>query len=86
DWLHQRGGQTHGIALSRLVELLFEYLTIELGQAAEAVAPILSRDYQRGGRTDTPHVLRPHLQSTSSGSDGTSLKRVPKRQARHLGN
>ncbi len=83
-WLFAREGHSHGIALSRLVELLFEYLTTQRGLAAELVAASLWRDYQRGGRNDKPHCLRPYIgerqllhPSVSSKSDA-----IPKRQAR----
>ncbi len=84
-WLFARAGQAHGIALSRLVELLFEYLTTERGLAPEYVAAALWRDYQRGGRSDKPHVLRPFITepppATSASKDRTATG--PKRQGRH---
>ena len=84
-WLFAQAGQAHGIALSRLVELLFEYLTTERGLAPEYVAAALWRDYQRGGRSDKPHVLRPFITepppATSASKDRTATG--PKRQGRH---
>ncbi len=84
-WLFAREGHAHGIALSRLVELLFEYLTTERGLVPSNVAAVLWRDYQRGGRSDKPHCLRPFITepppaisvSTNRGGSG------PKRQGRH---
>ena len=84
-WLFTRAGQAHGIALSRLVELLFEYLTTERGLVPTHVAAVLWRDYQRGGRSDKPHCLRPFITEpppaintpTDRGGSG------PKRQGRH---
>ncbi|HVY70339.1 MAG TPA: radical SAM protein, partial [Verrucomicrobiae bacterium] len=58
EWLHQQVGKRHGIALARLMELLFEYLTRELRQEPEAVATVLWRDYRRGGRRDKPGFLK----------------------------
>jgi radical SAM superfamily enzyme YgiQ (UPF0313 family) len=83
EWLHGRVGRTDGIALVRLMELLFEFLTCELNREPRAVAEVLWRDYQRGGRRDKPNFLRDFL------PDGkTRLTRrkpaSPKRQARHL--
>ncbi len=84
-WLFARAGQAHGIALSRLVELLFEYLTTERGFTQEHVAAALWRDYQRGGRNDKPHCLRPFITepppATSASKDRTATG--PKRQGRH---
>lgn len=84
-WLFAREGQTHGIALVRWVELLVEYLTTQRGLAAELVAAALWRDYQRGGRSDKPHCLRPYLSDAHSPNSESSRCRdvFPKRQARH---
>jgi radical SAM superfamily enzyme YgiQ (UPF0313 family) len=83
NWLHGAIGRSHGIALTRLAELLFNYLTQTLNQPALPLAQILQRDYQRGGRSDKPPFLRPWL-----GPDEVSGTRSPapaslKRQARH---
>ena len=84
-WLFVREGHAHGIALGRLVELLFEYLTTQRGQSAELVATALWRDYQRGGRSDKPHCLRPYISETNTRVSRPSSKpdALPQRQARH---
>src|SRR5206468_11208581 len=51
DWLHARVGCHSGIALPRLVALLFEFLTRELGLAPSPIARALWFDYRRGGRS-----------------------------------
>ncbi|HUA67494.1 MAG TPA: DUF4080 domain-containing protein [Candidatus Saccharimonadales bacterium] len=85
EWLYTRTGRTDSIALARLMELLFEFLTGELGMDAQPVAEALWRDYQRGGRHDKPSFLKKFLPA-----DGmmVSLRKtktsLPKRQARHL--
>jgi hypothetical protein len=83
DWLYGRVNRTDSIALARLAELLFGYLTGELKVDEAAVALGLSRDYQRTGRRDPPECVRPFL-----GRNGTAgpprRKTAPKRQARHL--
>jgi hypothetical protein len=61
DWLHARTRRTDGIALVRLMELLFEFLTGELKLDAKPVAETLWRDYQRGGRHDKPGFLKDFL-------------------------
>ncbi|HUB87810.1 MAG TPA: DUF4080 domain-containing protein, partial [Verrucomicrobiae bacterium] len=58
DWLHARTNRTDGIALMRLMELLFEFLTGELKLNPRPVAETLWRDYQRGGRHDKPAFLK----------------------------
>jgi radical SAM superfamily enzyme YgiQ (UPF0313 family) len=84
DWLFQRLGRQHGIALNKMVELLFGYLTQEMGQSPAEAARLLVEDLQRTGRTDLPPCLKeffadepmPHPTNTIAG---------PKRQRRHHG-
>ncbi|HTL59953.1 MAG TPA: DUF4080 domain-containing protein [Candidatus Limnocylindrales bacterium] len=84
EWLHLRTRRSDGIALVRLMELLFEYLTRELEHNQNLVTEILARDYQRGGRRDTPVFLR-NCQKTQPPASLPSGKAplVLKRQARH---
>jgi radical SAM superfamily enzyme YgiQ (UPF0313 family) len=83
DWLWGRISRTHGIALTRLSELLFDFLTEELRQNPKEVAGVLRADYERTGRFDLPPFLRdllpgaPRLPRSRAGSE------IPKRQARH---
>src|SRR5205823_799135 len=64
DWLWDRVGRTDGIALLRLMKLLFEFLTTELKRDSEQVAAAMWRDYQRGGRLDRPEFLKSFLPAT----------------------
>ena len=84
-WIFDQERKSHGIPLGRLVELMFLYLTTVKGLLPSDVAATLLRDYQRGGRSDKPHCLRPfidaavpNVQKSTSSVDG-----APKRQARH---
>ena len=82
-WLFDQEGLAAGISLGRLVERMFEFLTAELGLTAERVAETLWRDYQRGGRSDKPHCLRPYIGAMPPQSaPATRLESIPKRQAR----
>jgi hypothetical protein len=84
DWLHARTNRTDGIALMRLMELLFEFLTAELHLNPKPVAETLWRDYRRCGRHDKPGFLKAFLSEENAvplRKPGTAL---PKRQARHL--
>lgn len=83
DWLYAESGRHHGIALTRLCEMLFRYLTVELRQDAAALAPVMLGDYQRGGRDDVPSCLRPHLPAAAPVRRTTHAD-APARQARHL--
>ncbi len=83
DWIYERTGRRHAIALSDLAERLFEFLTIERKQSPEETAQVLWRDYQKGGRSDRPIFLRPYLpevQPSRREKSATPLKR----QSRHL--
>ncbi len=84
EWLHHRMGRTHAIALERLSESLFEYLRKVLGQSAEEVSAKLWRDYQRGGRTEPPPFLRPHLSKETLAAAALQRKIGLKRQTRRL--
>ena len=84
-WLHEQIGRTDSIALARLMELLFAFLTTELELPAQIVAETLWRDYQKPGRRDKPAFLAKAL--PSGGSRRIMLpssKLLPKRQARHV--
>jgi hypothetical protein len=85
EWLHERVGRTDSIALVRLMELLFQFLTGELQLERRNVAEALWSDYRRGGRQDKPSFLRQFL---PAGNPRTALSKgregVPKRQRRHL--
>ena len=82
DWLYCQIGRTDQIALPRLMELLFDYLTAERGLEAEGVAESLWRDYRRGGHRNPPGFLRPHLDSSLLAGPTGSIP-GPRRQARH---
>jgi hypothetical protein len=85
DWLHARTRRTDSIALSRLAELLFEFLTSELKLDARSTAEIMWCDYRRGGRHDVPGFLKKHLAIDEVAPRVRQTKpSLPKRQARHL--
>jgi len=84
EWLHRRVGRSDGIALTRLMELLFEYLSDDMNLDRQNIALKLWCDYQRGGRRDKPAFLKDAL----PGSESQQLQQrtpsiIPKRQARH---
>src|SRR4029079_4643344 len=83
NWLHARTRRTDSIALMRLMELLFEFLTVELKQDVRIVAEKMLRDYKRGGRHDKPGFLKDHLPDAKSEPQRKPTA-LPKRQARHL--
>ena len=85
DWLHARVKRTDGIALLRLMELLFDFLTAELRLDPKRVAETMWRDYKRGGRHDKPGFMKDFLSSEEPLLSPQKTKStLPKRQARHL--
>jgi radical SAM superfamily enzyme YgiQ (UPF0313 family) len=84
DWLYERLGRQHSIALSQLGELLFEYLTGAKRVPPDTVATALWMDYQRGGRSDKPSYLRPYLAGVTACVTKRSSRAAPKRQERRL--
>ena len=86
DWLYRRVGRTESISLPHLMELLFEFLTSESGIEPGQVAQVMWHDYQRGGRRDKPGFLKSFLPAEPSrGARAQAGVRLPKRQARRLG-
>ena len=85
EWLFSQVGRTHGIALVRLFEFLFNYLTQCLGQSEVEVAQALWEDYQRGGRNDKPLFLKAWLSERLGVSSRGRAAGIPRRQARHIG-
>jgi hypothetical protein len=97
DWLWQQAGRTHAIALHRLTELFWQWLTTEARRPAAEVAIDLAADIAQAGRRDVPEYLRDfvtheqmqrmHSGSGRSGSDAPAEAKPPQppqRQQRHL--
>ncbi len=84
DWLFAIGGRTNGIALKRLAQLLFEYLTREAGCEEMRAAEAIWNDYRRGGRSDRPEFLRPYLPAIEqSNAVARAASASLPRQSRH---
>jgi radical SAM superfamily enzyme YgiQ (UPF0313 family) len=85
EWLFQRIGRHHAIALAHLGEQTFCYLTQELGISAGQAARALWNDWKRGGRYDKPVFLNDYISNAE-----VEMARArfvgPKRQSRHLPN
>jgi radical SAM superfamily enzyme YgiQ (UPF0313 family) len=82
DWLYTKVGRTDSIALARLAELLFEYLTGPAGLDRRNVAETLARDWQRAGRRDVPEFLRGDVTPPARRTT-TRRSRGARRQSRH---
>lgn len=83
EWIHRLEGRRHGIALVRLAELIFQFMTSVRSHLPQSVAEALWDDYTRSGRRDRPAFLRPfrlRVPDTPSDSPLTG----PARQLRHV--
>lgn len=81
EWLYQQVGRRHGIALERLAELLFCYLTQLEGLPSERIAANLWNDWQRSGRCEKPNFLAPYI-SNEQVSQARARISGPKRQSK----
>lgn len=84
DWLYETSGQTHAISLANLLERLFEFLTRQRNLDPQHAAEALWRDYQRGGRSDVPAVLRAYIHGELARVPRGGKPALPARQAKHL--
>ena len=82
EWLFENENRRHGIALSRLFERVFQYLTDERGEDKAEIATILWSDYTRAGRRDRPAFLRPYELPEPPARSAVE-RTVPERQSRH---
>lgn len=90
DWLFRQVGRTDSIALPRLAEMLFRFLTVEAAWIEREVAAVLWRDWQRAGRRDPPEFIRLLVREDAIPMKSSELKpgstsTLPRRQARHMG-
>jgi radical SAM superfamily enzyme YgiQ (UPF0313 family) len=83
DWLFDRIGRNHSIALAHLGESIFRYLSGELGVTTDQAARTLWEDWQRGGHHERPAFLQDHISDSDVKTARARLVR-PKRQSRHL--
>jgi radical SAM superfamily enzyme YgiQ (UPF0313 family) len=86
DWLFARVGQTHAIALPRLMQLVFDFLIHQRHADPKLAAQTLWRDYTRGReRADCPDFLRPFVGELSKRPRPRPRVKIslPRRQARH---
>ncbi|MBN1947782.1 MAG: DUF4080 domain-containing protein [Bradymonadales bacterium] len=87
DWLFDQAPHAgrEGIALGRLAELLFIYLTTVQGQEPGAVAARIALDLRRDKPRDIPAILRAHLSQLPRLPDRPPDTGLPARQRRHRG-
>jgi hypothetical protein len=82
-WLHATTRATAGIALHRLAELLWQWLTTQRGAAVASVGMAMAADYERCARNDWPEFLRPFVQHGIGSEPRRAAAAGGLRQARH---
>ncbi len=83
DWLFKETGRTSAIALNRLAELLFEYVTAVMGKGSAEAANRLFADYARVGRKGVPGTIDAHVTHRTRLTTGDKGDSLPPRQRRH---
>ena len=58
DWLYETTRQTHQIALERLYDLLYRWLTLEPASDAQRACEALASDYAASGARGAPQLMR----------------------------
>lgn len=84
DWLFARHGAVHSIALTKLVDSVFVYLTEVRAVPAETIAPLLWSDYRRGGRSDRPACLKPYIKDDIRAERAERLRGLERQGRRKL--
>ena len=84
DWLWQTTGKTHAFALEKLVDLLFEHLTVVRRLAGDEVRAALLADYRASGASGRPQCLAKLLAAERSAGPAGAAKSGSERQGRHL--
>jgi radical SAM superfamily enzyme YgiQ (UPF0313 family) len=82
DWLWTNTGKTHAFAAEKLLDLLFDYLRLELGDEAARVA--VASDWQRGAHRKLPQCLIGFVDERAVAKTALQAKHAAKRQARNL--
>lgn len=84
DWLSTTAGQTHQIAIERLVAFVYRWL-VEHGDVAEPIAAdALAQDYMTVNPTGRPSFLPPAVAPSGANRTASPQRRGSNRQARHL--
>ena len=83
DWLHDHRVETHGISPLRRFELLWRFLTRDLGRDKGNVLTTLRRDFSAACRHEMPAWLRDGMEPSAKEARRTVGEGMPRRQRRH---
>lgn len=84
DWLYETTGQTHQIALDRLFDLLYQWLTETAGEDPGQAFAAVAGDYQASGARGTPKFMRDAPGGIHQPAGRPRSASIPARQSRHL--
>jgi len=84
EWLYAVEQRRHGIALVRIFERFFEFLTNHCSLPPQTAAEVLWSDYTRSGRRDRPSFLAGFVLPAPPPRNSQTAW-LPPRQQRHLG-
>lgn len=83
DWLYEQTGQTSSIALTRLTDLVFEYVTEHCGVAPAQAVAFLSADRPHQKRACLSAKIRRFATSSQNSGQAAAKSNLPPRQRRH---
>lgn len=86
DWLHTETDQTHKIALPRLFNLLFNFMTAELKLDEQQTIQYLLQDYDASGIKGQAKFMKPDHNSSIQTNNKPFKRRSESRQKRHQTN
>ncbi len=83
EWIYSQTSATWKIALQRMAELLFRYLTEEMNVQPSLAADTIADDIQKVRGRRLPPLLREHISGRRIAS-GKKIKSPGKRQTKHV--
>jgi hypothetical protein len=83
DWLFAETGRTKAIALNRLAELLFRYVTEKASVEKSVAANCLFADFAKVGRKSFPGSVRSYVTEMNLFANENLNSNLPPRQRRH---
>jgi radical SAM superfamily enzyme YgiQ (UPF0313 family) len=86
NWLHAETDQTHKIALPRLFNLLFNFMTSQLNLDEQQTIQFLLKDYEASGIKGQAKFMKLEHNSTTQSNNKPFKRRSESRQKRHQTN
>lgn len=84
DWLFEQTGRTNAIALNRLAEYLFTYLSDVQNHTPSTCANRIYQDFREAGRKSIPGKIQEYVTITTDRQTTPRSAALPPRQQRHV--